>query len=149
MKKTLSLILAILMLTPFFSLVGCKQQSDITILRICNCEDYIDESLLDQFEEESGMRVIYEMFETNEDMYTKIKNSNNSYDVIIPSDYMIERMIAENLLSEIDMSKITMETLPGVGEYIGGISYFVHDEAATRETVDRIFYNTKSLRLFL
>lgn len=48
---------------------------------------------LDLFEQETGIKVIYETFETNEDMYAKIAMGGSSYDVIIPSDYMIERMI--------------------------------------------------------
>ena len=101
MKKIVLALSAVLCL--LFSSCG----DDRPVVKVYNWGDYIAPGVIDQFEEESGMRVIYEMFETNEDMYTKIKNSNNSYDVIIPSDYMIERMIAENLLSEIDMSKIT------------------------------------------
>lgn len=46
-----------------------------------------------------------------------------------------------NYITKIDMSKITMETLPGVGQYVGGVSYFIHDPDATQEMVDRIFYS--------
>ncbi len=101
MKKTVLMLAAVLCL--LFS--SCSDSRPV--VKVYNWGDYIAPGVIDRFEEESGMRVIYEMFETNEDMYTKIKNSNNSYDVIIPSDYMIERMIAENLLAEIDMSAIT------------------------------------------
>ena len=58
---------------------------------------------------ETGIKVIYETFETNEDMYAKIAMGGSSYDVIIPSDYMIERMIQENLLQ-----KINWENIPNV-----------------------------------
>ncbi|MBQ8004420.1 MAG: ABC transporter substrate-binding protein [Oscillospiraceae bacterium] len=101
MKKTVLLLTAVLCL--LFASCGDSRP----VVKVYNWGDYIAPGVIDQFEEESGMRVIYEMFETNEDMYTKIKNSNNAYDVIIPSDYMIERMIAENLLAEIDMNAIT------------------------------------------
>ncbi|MBR5542476.1 MAG: ABC transporter substrate-binding protein [Oscillospiraceae bacterium] len=80
---------------------------DREVLKVYNWGDYIAPGVIDQFEEENNIRVIYEMFETNEDMYTKIKNSNNSYDVIFPSDYMIERMIDEDMLCELDMEAIT------------------------------------------
>lgn len=46
-----------------------------------------------------------------------------------------------NYIKKIDMEKISMETLPGVGQYVGGVSYFIHDAAATREMVDRVFYS--------
>lgn len=55
---------------------------------------------------------------------------------------MADAMKYANYIDQIDMNKITMETLPGAGEYIGGVSYFVNDTDATREMVDRIFYNT-------
>lgn len=48
-------------------------------------------------------------------------------------------------ITKVDMNKITMETLPGVGEYVGGVSYFIHDPQATREMVDRVFYSTASV----
>lgn len=58
---------------------------------------------------------------------------------------LTDAMKYANYIDQIDMNKISMETLPGVGEYIGGISYFVNDADATREMVDRIFYNTGTI----
>ncbi len=55
---------------------------------------------------------------------------------------LADAMKYANYIDQIDMNKITMETLPGAGEYIGGVSYFVNDADATREMVDRLFYNT-------
>ena len=78
-------------------------------ISVYNWGDYIDEEVIDQFEEETGIDVIYETFETNEDMYAKIAMGGSSYDVIFPSDYMIERMIQENLLQ-----KINWENIPNV-----------------------------------
>lgn len=101
MKKVILLLAAVLV----FLFASCGD--DREVVKVYNWGDYIAPGVIDKFEEETGMRVIYEMFETNEDMYTKIKNSNNSYDVIIPSDYMIERMIAEGMLAEIDAGSIT------------------------------------------
>ena len=46
-----------------------------------------------------------------------------------------------NYITKVDMDKISMETLPGAGQYVGGVSYFVHDPQATREMVDRVFYS--------
>lgn len=85
-------------------LSGCTDDSKV--VRVYNWGDYIDESVIDTFEEETGYKVVYSLFETPEDMYTKIVNSNASYDVIIPSDYMIERMAVEGLLAEIDFDNI-------------------------------------------
>ena len=64
--------------------------------------DYIDPSLIDTFEEETGYTVVMDYFDTNEEMYPVIKNKTAQYDVICASDYMIARMISEDLLDTID-----------------------------------------------
>jgi spermidine/putrescine transport system substrate-binding protein len=73
---------------------------------VYNWGDYIDETVLADFEKESGMKVNYETFATNEDMYIKVKQGGTKYDVIVPSDYMIEKLIKEDLLAKIDAKKI-------------------------------------------
>lgn len=67
--------------------------------------EYMSEELIPSFEEKFGVDVIAEYFDSNEMMYTKIQ-AGDSYDVIVPSDYMIERMIAEDMLQELDLSLI-------------------------------------------
>lgn len=80
-------------------------------LKVFNAGEYIDENIASSFEEKYGVKVIYETFTSNEAMYTKIQ-TGASYDVIVPSDYMIERMIQEDLIQELDHSKIpNMENL--------------------------------------
>ena len=101
MKRLVLVLVSALVLL----LSSCGDEREV--LKVYNWGDYIAPGVVEDFEKETNIRVVYEMFETNEDMFTKIKNSNNKYDVIIPSDYMIERMIAEDMLAEIDMSKIT------------------------------------------
>ncbi len=73
---------------------------------VYNWGEYMDPAVLELFEEETGIQVIYEEFETNEIMYPKIKTGAIAYDVVCPSDYMIQRMIEENLLAKIDFDKI-------------------------------------------
>jgi len=75
-------------------------------ISVYNWGDYIDSEVIDIFEAETGIRVIYETFETNEDMYAKIAMGGSSYDVIVPSDYMIERMIQEKLLQPINWNNV-------------------------------------------
>ena len=70
-------------------------------LRIYNAGEYISEDLLSAFEEETGARVVLELFESNEQMYIKIANGE-SYDLLIPSDYMIQRLIEEELIQPLD-----------------------------------------------
>lgn len=102
-KGTMGVILlGIVILSLVLS--GCKQ--DKPTLYVYNWGDYIDETILEEFEKETGIRIIYDTFATNEDMYVKIKSGGSSYDVIFPSDYMLTRMLEEGMLEKIDLSKI-------------------------------------------
>ncbi|MEK4244901.1 ABC transporter substrate-binding protein [Psychrobacillus sp. FSL K6-2684] len=73
---------------------------------IYNWGEYIDPELINQFEEESGYRVVYETFDSNEAMMTKIEQGGTSYDIAVPSEYAIEKMKENDLLLPIDQSKI-------------------------------------------
>ena len=70
-------------------------------LRIYNCGEYISEDLLSDFEEITGARVVLELFDSNEQMYIKIANGE-SYDLLVPSDYMIQRLIDEELIQPLN-----------------------------------------------
>lgn len=74
-------------------------------LKIYNTGEYIGEHIIENFEDEYGVKIVYETFDSNETMYTKLQ-SGESYDVLIPSDYMIERLIKENALQKLDKSKL-------------------------------------------
>lgn len=87
-------------------LAGCGSKSSAEVLNIYNVGDYIDEDLIPKFEKETGIKVVYEKYDTNEIMYQKIKSGGSKYDLIFPSDYMIEKMIKEDLLQKIDYSNI-------------------------------------------
>jgi len=103
-KNVLALFVAIAMLA---TLCGCSGDSDKRVLYVYNWGDYIGEGVIELFEEETGIDVIYSMYETNEDMYTKIKSTNGgNYDVIFPSDYIIQKLISEDLLAEINYDNI-------------------------------------------
>ncbi len=84
---------------------GCSNGNQ-TVLNVYNWGDYIDESVIEEFEKEFNVKVNYEDFATNEEMYVKIKSGGTDYDVVFPSDYMIEKMIKENLLLKLDMNNI-------------------------------------------
>ena len=73
-------------------------------LTVFNWFDYIDPAVIDLFEEETGITVKYVNFTTNEEMYTKLEAGAGTYDVIFPSEYMIERMITHDMLEELDLS---------------------------------------------
>lgn len=76
-------------------------------ITVFNWGEYIDPELISQFEEESGIAVIYETFDSNEAMMTKIEQGGTSYDVAMPSEYAIEKMKETDLLQPIDLEKIT------------------------------------------
>ncbi|HZX21465.1 MAG TPA: spermidine/putrescine ABC transporter substrate-binding protein, partial [Clostridia bacterium] len=106
MKKGIKVFTGFLIVVMLLSiLAGCSFGKKET-LTVYNWADYIDESVIRQFEKEYGARVIYETFSTNEDMYVKLKSGGAGYDVVFPSDYMIERMIKEDMLVKIDMDNI-------------------------------------------
>ena len=81
---------------------------------VYNWGEYIDPEVLDMFEEETGITVVYEEFETNESMFPKVQAGAVSYDLVCPSDYMIQRMIENNLLAEINFNNIP--NLKNIGE---------------------------------
>lgn len=96
MRKTVfSLLLIIGMLS------GC--QTSKPTLKVFSWGAYIDESVITEFEKEYDCTVIYDMFESNEAMYTKLL-SGEKYDVLVPSDYMVQRLIEEKALKPLDFS---------------------------------------------
>ena len=112
MKKFSSLVLAILFM---FCLVSC-QEEEIRTLRIYNWQDYIDDGSMDEestsiiddfvtyYYETYGekIEVIYDTFETNESMFNTLKTGKTTYDLACPSEYMIMRMIREDMLETFD-----------------------------------------------
>ena len=76
------------------------------VLNVCNWGEYIDEDLITQFEEETGIRVNYQTAESNEALYSLLRSGGANYDVICPSDYMISQLIEEDMLQPLDYSKI-------------------------------------------
>lgn len=69
---------------------------------VYNWGDYIDPEIITMFEDETGIDVVYEEYETNEIMYPKVQSGAIAYDVVCPSDYMVQRMIENDLLAEIN-----------------------------------------------
>lgn len=104
MKKIL--ICFLLAVISIATLTGCSSSKDQVVLNVYNWGDYIDESVLTDFEDETGIKVNYEMYATNEDMMVKLTQGGNSYDVVFPSEYMIEKMIKADMLEPIDKTKI-------------------------------------------
>ena len=100
MRKIALLLSLLLALT---ALSGFAAAESVT-LTVFNWYDYIDPTVIEMFEEETGISVQYVNFTTNEEMYTKLEAGAGVYDVIFPSEYMIERMISHDMLAELDFS---------------------------------------------
>ena len=101
-KRMLSLLLCGAMCAGLLS--GCGNTSSAEVLNVYNWGEYIDTDLIDQFEEETGIKVIYNTFDSNENLYSRIQTT--SYDVIIPSDYAISRFIDEDMLQPLNYDHI-------------------------------------------
>ena len=99
MKKVLCVLLAALILLPTFALAD-------EVVNVFNWEDYIDESVLAQFEEETGIKVNYMRFTDNEEMVISVESNPGAFDVVFPSEYMVERLINKGLLAEINFDNI-------------------------------------------
>ena len=120
MKKKISLLLLLCMLLTLIVplLSGCRSDKNVTTLYVYNWGEYISDGsdgTIDvnaEFEEYCketlglNVKVNYSTFSSNESMYSKISSGSATYDVIIPSDYMIQRMVAEDLLAPLDLEKI-------------------------------------------
>ena len=99
MKKIMILALVLGTLT------ACSSAAKET-LKVFNWGEYIDKSVIADFEAEYNCKVIYDTYDSNELMYTKLA-SGEKYDILVPTDHMVERLIAENKIQTIDLSKIT------------------------------------------
>ncbi len=105
MKKAFALMLALSMVLALLS--ACSGGSnEQRVVNVCGWGENIDPDLIEQFEEETGIKVNYQEADSNETMYAKIKQGGTDYDVIVPSDYMIARMIEEDMLAELNYDNI-------------------------------------------
>jgi spermidine/putrescine transport system substrate-binding protein len=130
MKKKVILLTLVLALCAVIALPGCSKAGASKEVNVFNWGEYIDESIFKKFEADTGITVNYSTFESNEAMYSTLKIGGANYDVIIPSDYMVSRLIAENMLEKLDFAnipnaKLTGETFANVeydptGEYSAG-----------------------------
>lgn len=109
MKRLFSLFLVIVLLV---SLPSCSSNADKVpsagrqVVNVYNWGEYIDMSVLDDFEEATGIHVNYQTYDSNEALYGKLAGGATGYDVIIPSDYMIGQMIDEDMLEPLDFEAI-------------------------------------------
>ena len=111
-------------------------------VNVCSWGEYIDESLFEKFEQETGITVNYTTVPSNEELYSQLELGGVNYDVIVPSDYMIARLIAEDRLQPLDYSKIP--NYEKIGEQYKGLSFDPNNEYTVPYTWGTlgIIYNT-------
>lgn len=128
LTKSLCNIIAFLLLTSFISLFSSCKESDESrkkILKIYNWADYIDEDLLTEFpiwyKEQTGedIKIVYQVFDMPEVMYTKIAMGHEDFDLVCPTQYLIERMLKNDMLLPIDRN------FGKAGDFLGNISPFL------------------------
>lgn len=114
-RGTIAMALCVIMLVVGISAFSLSNKANyIGDVYVYNWGEYIDSDVIEMFEEKTGYKVHYEEFETNEEMYTIIANGARTYDVICPSDYMVEKMIDNDLLLPIDYNNVP--NIKNIGE---------------------------------
>lgn len=121
-RITAAVLFVSITVSSMFFMTSCKKKGTSSKNRIVvfNYGDYIDQTLLDKFEKETGIKVIYEEFLTPEAMYTKYKNGAVDYDLICCSDYMIDKMIKEKEVKKIDYGR--MKYIKNIGKKYWNLS---------------------------
>ncbi len=141
-------------------LSGCEAKDESNVLRILNCEDYIYEyeagdeesssggndykmDMIDQFVEYykenndgKGIEVVYDTFDTNETMFNELKTGKTTYDVIVPSDYMVQKLLSNNMLEKFDDNQID-ELWENISPYL--IDKFHSIKAQNGENLEEIY----------
>ena len=120
------------MLLSSFIFSGCdmlaeEQDESSAVLYVYSWGDYLDSEVIAKFEQETGIKVILDEYDTNESMYPRIAEGAESYDVLCPSDYMIQKLIDNDLLQPLDFNE-----LPNVTKYVGK-DFFTQSKAFDRE----------------
>ena len=151
MKKRIVLMLLIFALCLGLAACGGKgeeKENNSKVLKVYSLGDYFDPALIDEFEKETGIKVILDNFDTNEEMYPVISKGTVRYDVICASDYMIERLIKKKLLGKLDYANLpNFENIDQ--RYMQIASKFdKNNEYAVPHTwgVLGVMYNTKKVR---
>lgn len=107
MKRTVKRLLSLVAVGAMgLSFVGCSSSGENGKVVVYNWGDYIDPAVNEMFTEETGIKVVYSEYANNEEMYAKVEQGTGNYDVLFPSEYMIEKMINNDMLQKLDLSKI-------------------------------------------
>lgn len=105
MKKFVALLMAALTALTLFS--GCASNQEQKVLNVLTWDGYIPEDVLNDFQQSTGIKINFSNFESNEEMLAKLEaTQGGDYDLVIGSDYILKQAISENLIQELDKSKI-------------------------------------------
>ena len=115
---------------------GSSNGSGKRVVNVCSWGEYIDEDLIYKFEDETGIKVNYQTAESNEALYSLLKTGAGDYDVIVPSDYMIARLIDEGMLAELNYDNIP--NYEKIGEQYKSLSF----DPENKYTVPYTIYNS-------
>lgn len=118
-------VLAVVLIAVRFGGGGAARPFEGQTLHLYNWGEYTGENILNAFEEKTGATVVMENFDSNEQMYIKVANGE-SYDVLVPSDYMIQRLIGEELLQKLDHAKL--DCLDLLTDDVKGLPYDPENE---------------------
>ena len=154
MKRIVCVLFALILAILPFNAVFAAGDSEIEALRgttlyVYNWGEYISDGADDtvdvnaEFTKRYGIKVVYDTYDNNETMYSKLKSGGVSYDIVIPSDYMIERMISEDMLEKIDFDNIP--NFSYIPEKYRNLDYDPTGEYSVPYTVSYVglIYNTK------
>lgn len=122
-KKTLGIIALVMVVIVSATLFNSSKKVgkyEGQTLHIYNWGEYTGENIIAEFEKQTGAKVVMDLFDSNEQMYIKVANGE-SYDLLVPSDYMIERLIDEDLLQKLDKSKLDCMDL--LNDDVKGLPY--------------------------
>ena len=146
MKKMVRIIAALLAMILLICCSGCKNYKPNEVVYVYNWGEYMDLSVNDLFEKETGIKVEYKTYDNNESMYAVLKNSPGVYDVVIPSDYMIARLIQEGMLEKIDFSNVP--NFQYIMDDFKGLEYDPTNEYSVPYTWGTLglLYNTKVVK---
>ena len=147
MKHTLNYMMRLVAVVLGFGIVAtsCGDSERTEILKIYNWGDYIDEELLDEFEvwyeEQTGekIEIVYQTFDMNEVMLAKIEKGEADFDVVCPSEYIIERMMRNDLLLPIvDDEFIADLNATGTDNYLGCVSPYIRGQIGRASCRERV-----------
>lgn len=140
MKKKIFLMGFILLI-----LTSCSSKDKNQVV-VFNAGEYLDMDLIPEFEKETGIDVVYETFTSDEEMFIKLSQSSNNYDVIVPSDYMVERLLKNDMLEKIDFSNIP--NFKYINEKYKGLAYDPKNEYTVPYFASHfgIVYNTDIIK---